>query len=313
MECIFVDNGSTDRGAQIVDDFITAQGLTHWHLVNESKPGPSAARNRGAREAQGEWLAFTDSDCVPTPAWLDDLDRAIHATPQVVAFAGNILAAPATTHVEKFLGLFTLPPNESDRIWSEYKLVEGGFPFANFAVCRETYASLAGLDENILVGEDHDFCARLYAAGKKIRSLTCASIEHIHRASIRGLTRQSAGFGRSHALLLKRRKPGTMILLAPGMKIIRPKSSLKVWLDFNQADKKILAILILGMAWAWLWLLLPVYVLVLCAGVHRAGQRRNIGVKITETPLLACMLVVKSCALGFGRISGSIRHGVCCI
>ena len=76
MECVFVDNGSTDDGAHIVDAFIHDRAFTHWRLIGEVKPGASAARNRGAREAIGEWLAFTDADCVPTPAWQTDLDGA---------------------------------------------------------------------------------------------------------------------------------------------------------------------------------------------------------------------------------------------
>lgn len=32
--------------------------------------GPGAARNRGAEAATGDWLAFTEDDCTPDPAWL---------------------------------------------------------------------------------------------------------------------------------------------------------------------------------------------------------------------------------------------------
>ena len=314
VECIFVNNGSTDESAIIVGRFIQNRAFKRWRLIGESRPGASAARNRGAREALGEWLAFTDADCVADPTWLSDLDSAIRETPEVAAFAGQIRAAPATTSVEKFLGLFTLPPNVSDRIWTDYSLVKGGFPFANFTVLGKTYAGLSGLDESIpIYGEDHDFCARLYAAGHQIRSLTRASIEHIHRAQVRGLFRQSAGFGRSHALLLKRRKPGALLFFAPGLRIIRPKSSFRIWIDLNQADKKTLAILLLGIAWPLLWLLLPAYLLALCANIRRTGHNRNITLSPRETPILAGLLLLKSFALGFGRITGSLRHRVCCI
>ena len=33
--------------------------------------GPGAARNRGASRATGDWLAFTEDDCVPAPEWLE--------------------------------------------------------------------------------------------------------------------------------------------------------------------------------------------------------------------------------------------------
>jgi GT2 family glycosyltransferase len=39
-------------------------------VVREPRLGPSAKRNRGAREARAEVLAFTDPDCRPEPHWL---------------------------------------------------------------------------------------------------------------------------------------------------------------------------------------------------------------------------------------------------
>ena len=57
VELIVVDDGSTDGTA----DLLTAYGprLTVLRQVNS---GVSAARNRGIREAAGQWIAFIDSD-----------------------------------------------------------------------------------------------------------------------------------------------------------------------------------------------------------------------------------------------------------
>src|SRR5262245_1366988 len=32
--------------------------------------GTAANRNNGAKHARGEWLIFTDDDCLPSPGWL---------------------------------------------------------------------------------------------------------------------------------------------------------------------------------------------------------------------------------------------------
>ena len=65
LEVIVVDDGSADPGA-------VASAAAHGArlLVNESNRGPAFARNRAAREATGELLAFVDSDCVAAPGWL---------------------------------------------------------------------------------------------------------------------------------------------------------------------------------------------------------------------------------------------------
>ena len=64
VEWIFVDNGSRDGSGEILD---AHPGV---RVLRESEPGAYAARNRGIREARGEILAFTDSDCFPEPGWL---------------------------------------------------------------------------------------------------------------------------------------------------------------------------------------------------------------------------------------------------
>jgi glycosyltransferase involved in cell wall biosynthesis len=63
-EVVVVDNGSRDETAAIARD----AGATV--VERERGEGPGAARNAGAARAEGEVLAFTDADCVPSPGWL---------------------------------------------------------------------------------------------------------------------------------------------------------------------------------------------------------------------------------------------------
>lgn len=66
-EIIVVDNNSTDG----TDDIVKRYPVT---LLYEREIQTSyAARNRGIRHAQGEVIAFTDADCVPTPSWLETI------------------------------------------------------------------------------------------------------------------------------------------------------------------------------------------------------------------------------------------------
>jgi glycosyltransferase involved in cell wall biosynthesis len=64
-EVIVVDNASSDdTGA------IARAAAAPVRVVLGDGSGPGSARNRGAAAARGEILAFTDSDCFPTPHWL---------------------------------------------------------------------------------------------------------------------------------------------------------------------------------------------------------------------------------------------------
>lgn len=65
LHMIVVDNNSTDGSAGVVSRWITAHErdeALRVTLLSESKPGASAARNRGLREVDSEHVIFFDSD-----------------------------------------------------------------------------------------------------------------------------------------------------------------------------------------------------------------------------------------------------------
>jgi glycosyltransferase involved in cell wall biosynthesis len=71
FEILMVDNNSTDGSAGILG---RADGV---RALSETKQGSYAARNRALRDASGDVLAFTDSDCAPAAGWLRALDQAL--------------------------------------------------------------------------------------------------------------------------------------------------------------------------------------------------------------------------------------------
>ena len=61
LECIIVDDGSTDKSVEITSRFISDNKLS-WSLITQVNSGQTQARNRGIHEARGEYIAFLDSD-----------------------------------------------------------------------------------------------------------------------------------------------------------------------------------------------------------------------------------------------------------
>lgn len=70
MECVLVDDCSTDDSPKVIADYIDDNynaNITFRLLRQERNQGPSAARNRGIREAKGEYIFFLDSDDTISP------------------------------------------------------------------------------------------------------------------------------------------------------------------------------------------------------------------------------------------------------
>ncbi len=96
LELIFVNNGSTDGTPAILEQY-----SNDIQILHEAKRGPAAARNKGVLNANGEIVAFTDSDCVVDKDWL------LHLIPpledRVVGIVGGtILAKRPCNEIERF-------------------------------------------------------------------------------------------------------------------------------------------------------------------------------------------------------------------
>ena len=68
LELIIVDDCSTDNTDEIVRSFNDSRII---YLKNEKNSGAALTRNRAIREANGEWIAFLDSDDLWQPEKLE--------------------------------------------------------------------------------------------------------------------------------------------------------------------------------------------------------------------------------------------------
>lgn len=68
IEVILIDDGSTDRSAEICQAF--AQKDLRIRFISQENQGVSATRNNGIALAEGEFIAFIDSDDEICPEYL---------------------------------------------------------------------------------------------------------------------------------------------------------------------------------------------------------------------------------------------------
>lgn len=313
MEILLIDNGSRDGSLALQEAFAKATRVSEVRALREPRPGAGTARNAGIRAARGDVIVMTDADCEPEAGWLSHLLEPL-GDPQVGAVAGRVVAAPAASTVELFSALYTLRSSDQPARYDHWTPWEGGFPTANFAIRRDLAKKLRGFDEAVTIyGEDYDLCARLYKLGAVIAYVPAARVAHHHRTTLHGLLRQAFGFGRSHPYLLRRHAPGGLWIELPRRSFVVPRCPLPVWLDLASADKKVLAVMVLG---AWygpaLWLLAPLAFWLVMNTYQRARQ--------DGTPVggmsaigLAGLLLLKSSAMTAGRWWGSVKYKALCL
>jgi GT2 family glycosyltransferase len=310
-EIVLVDNGSTDETSRRLRAYAAA-ARAKFVVLREPRRGASVARNTGVRAASGDVVVFTDADCCPRPDWLAAVCGPL-ADATVGAVAGRLATTPPGGTVETFGSLFTLQAPAAPARHTRWTPWAGGFPTANLAVRRELLGRVGGFDESVAIyGEDHDLCARLYAAGAAIVYTPDAVVEHQHRVALRPMLRQAFGFGRSHAWLMRRHARGLWLTL-PRVGVSREWFPLPLWIEAASPDKKAAAVLALGLAWRPLLVLLPLYGVWLWWDMTRRTRARGLAVSwLGRWGLVGCLLA-KAAAMTGGRWWGSLRYGRACL
>jgi succinoglycan biosynthesis protein ExoO len=70
VEVLVIDDASTDDTVAIATEIARQDGRVHV-LRNRVNSGPAAARNKGLRQARGDWIALLDADDMLLPHRLD--------------------------------------------------------------------------------------------------------------------------------------------------------------------------------------------------------------------------------------------------
>ncbi|HVV12198.1 glycosyltransferase [Amycolatopsis sp.] len=208
LEVLLVDNRPDRPESLLLKEFATTDPRLRY--VAESRPGVSLARNRGAAEARGEIVVFTDDDAVADPHWLVALVREF-ADPAVGCVTGLVLPlaldTPAQRWFENWGGFgkgfrrrrFTAGDREVPAL---YPFAAGLFGSGNNMAWRiGEYRRIGGCDPLLgpgnptASGEDLELFIRHIRGGGVLVYSPDALVRHEHRRDLDGLTRQLHGYG----------------------------------------------------------------------------------------------------------------------
>lgn len=88
---VLVDNNSTDATLLRMNEWAASHPDIDVRVVSESTPGACAARNRGLREVETDFVMFFDSDDVMLPTHVGDFSEAIEKHPEMDIFGRSVI------------------------------------------------------------------------------------------------------------------------------------------------------------------------------------------------------------------------------
>ena len=180
-EIIVVDNNSEENIAEV------AQQFQQVILTTESKRSSYAARNQGLKIAKGELIAFTDSDCIPNPDWLEKGINHLLSTPNCGAIAGKIEFYYQNKDHPNAAEIFDKIVNLQQEKYVKEKHYGAT---ANLFTFKWAFHEVGLFNANLKSGGDADWGNRVFARGYQIIYADDVLVLHPARNSLKQLTKK---------------------------------------------------------------------------------------------------------------------------
>jgi len=177
-EIIVVDNGSDEDTEGVVREFNSVI------LLHEKKRSSYAARNKGISFSKGDILAFTDSDCIPAPDWIEKGVINILNIPNCGLLAGKIIVffknPQRHTAVELYEATLAFP--------QKHFVEKMGFgATANTFMLREVINKVGVFNDKLKSCGDVEFGQRISSHGYKVAYADDTCVYHPARQTLREL------------------------------------------------------------------------------------------------------------------------------
>jgi GT2 family glycosyltransferase len=195
FEVVVVDDGSTDGTASVLEE-LSRRTPGRLRFFRQENSGPARARNRGALEARGGFLAFLDDDCMAERSWLARLGAALEKS------GADAVAGAVVNKEIDWVGRYINREAVIAHVVSADGSVEGLIT-GNCGIRASLFRELGGFDETIRVagGEDTEFGLRLRAGGHRIALASDARVHHESRVGLASYLRMIFRHGRGRRRL----------------------------------------------------------------------------------------------------------------
>ena len=174
FELIVVDDGSPDDSLKVLTQL--AEKYPFLRFFSQENRGAGPARNRGLREARGEYIAFLDADDSWHPECLAKLHGKLSSTPDaVIAYCGWQNVGLPENRCKPFI-----PPDYENEEKIETLLRGCRWPIHAALTRHSAIRDAGGFDEQWSSCMDYDLWLRIASFGKIVRVPQVLAYYHHH-------------------------------------------------------------------------------------------------------------------------------------
>ncbi|MBF0234779.1 MAG: glycosyltransferase [Desulfamplus sp.] len=179
FEIIVVDDCSQDATAAI------AQTRNLQVISIPENRGPAFARNAGARNAVGEILVFTDSDCCVEPGWLHNIHKEFSTCKNTDAIMGKLKLSPSNL-LGNSISALGFPAGGSigfEKIWKvEHNGYTESLSTCNCALRKDIFWKIGGFDTSFPYAGGEDSLLAYHLVNSDFRIKYCPNVIVYHDA-----------------------------------------------------------------------------------------------------------------------------------
>lgn len=163
FELIIVDDGSSDNSLEIVREFVGRLD-NKWKddrltIISQSNSGVAAARNKGVKESEGEYVCFLDADDWWSKDFLKVMDEATKICPNAGIYGVNYFSVRKGVSRQVLEGI----PTGIINYFKKYYHPPYAMPLWTGAVVipRKVYDEIGGFNNELKMAEDFDLWTRI--------------------------------------------------------------------------------------------------------------------------------------------------------